>query len=249
EQYEAFRGTGAPPAPAPYQPVAPQPASPALVSEIGIVAVVPGEGLAKVFKSLGTSAVVPGGQTMNPSTEELLRAVESLPQKKVIILPNNKNVVLTAQQAQNLSDCEIRVVPSTNIPQGISALLSFNYQADLDTNVELMTEALHNVQAAEVTRAVRSVKINGLQVAEGQYIGLLNGDLVSAGETPTDVVLDLLAKMGAEDLEIITLYYGEGVSAEDARALADLIAQRYPAQEVEVVEGGQPHYPYIISGE
>lgn len=249
EQYEAFRGAGRAPTPAPYQPVAPQPASPALASEIGIVAVVPGEGLAKVFKSLGTSAVVSGGQTMNPSTEELLSAVESLPQKKVIILPNNKNVVLTAQQAQSLSDREIRVVPSTNIPQGISALLSFNYQADLDTNAEQMTEALHSVQAAEVTRAVRSVKINGLQVAEGQYIGLLNGDLVSAGETLTDVVLDLLETMRAEELEIITLYYGEGVGAEDARALAELIAQRYPDQEFEVVEGGQPHYPYIISGE
>ncbi len=251
EQYEAFRGAGRIPAPTPvpFQSVAPQPAAPALVSDIGIVAVVPGEGLARVFKSLGTSAIVPGGQTMNPSTEELLSAVESLPQKQIIILPNNKNVVLTAQQAQSLSDREIRVVPSTNVPQGISALLAFNYQADLDTNVELMTEALHNIQAAEVTRAVRSVKINGLQVEEGQYIGLLNGDLVCAGATLTDVVLDLLEKMGAEDLEIITLYYGEGVTAEDARGLADLIAHRYPDQEIEVVEGGQPHYPYIISGE
>ncbi len=253
EQYEEFRGAGRaavpPPTPVPFQSVAPQPPAPALVSDIGIVAVVPGEGLAKVFKSLGTSAIVPGGQTMNPSTEELLSAVESLAQKKVIILPNNKNVVLTAQQAKSLSDRDIRVVPSTNIPQGISALLAFNYQSDLDTNVELMTEALGNIQAAEVTRAVRSVKINGLQVEEGQYIGLLNGDLVSAGETLTDVVLDLLEKMGAEELEIITLYYGEGVSAEDARALADLIAERYPDQEIEVVEGDQPHYPYIISGE
>lgn len=253
EQYEEFRSAGRaavpPPTPVPFQSVAPQPPAPALVSEIGIVAVVPGEGLAKVFQSLGTSAIVPGGQTMNPSTEELLSAVESLPHKKIIILPNNKNVILTAQQAQSLSDREIRVVPSKNIPQGISALLAFNYQSDLDTNVELMTEALHSIQAAEVTRAVRSVKINGLQVEEGQYIGLLNGDLVSAGENLTDVVLDLLEKMGAQDLEIITLYYGEGVSAEDARALADRIAERYPDQEVEVVEGGQPHYPYIISGE
>lgn len=240
EQYQEFVKRQAPP-----PPVARKPAA----TQIAIVAVVPGAGLAKVYESLGATMIVPGGQTMNPSTESILKAIESVDAREIIILPNNKNVILTAQQAQKLSDRQVRVVPSKSIPQGISALLAFNYQADLDTNAQVMEEALTAVQTGEVTRAVRSVKINGIEVGEGQLIGLLNGDLVAAGDDYAEVILQLLHKMHAENLEIITLYYGEGVSEEEAQALAADISKRYPDQEIEVVQGDQPHYPYIISAE
>jgi len=228
-------------------PALPRPAVPA--TGIGIIAVVPGEGLARVFESLGAARIVPGGQTMNPSTEELFNAIEETGTDEVIILPNNKNVTLTAQQAQRLSGRRVCVVPTRSIPQGIGALLAFNYQADLDTNAKTMEQALGSVQTGEITRAVRSVKINGLQVGEDEIIGLLNGDLVAAGEALGDVMMQVLEKMGADELEIITLYYGDEVTEREARTLASKIAERYAEQEIEVVEGGQPHYQYIVSGE
>ena len=232
------------------QPSLPTPTRPKVpATGIAIVAVVPGAGLSRVYESLGTAAIVQGGQTMNPSTEDLLKATEGLENQEILILPNNKNVILSAQQAEKLSDRTIRVIPSKTIPQGISALLAFNYQADLDTNAQLMTDALNDVYTGEVTTAVRSVKLNGIVVEEGQIIGLLNGSLTAAGSEITDVVLQLIEKMEAEDLEILTLYYGEGVTQEESQSLANVISERYPDFEVEVIEGNQPHYPYILSGE
>jgi len=232
------------------QPAVPVPAVPKPpATGIAIIAVVPGAGLSRVYESLGTAAIVRGGQTMNPSTEDLLKAIEGLENQEILILPNNKNVILSAQQAEKLSDRTIRVIPSKTIPQGISALLAFNYQTDLDTNVQLMTDALDDVYTGEVTTAVRSVKLNGIDVEKGQIIGLLNGSLTAAGSEITDVVLQLIEKMEAEDLEILTLYYGEGVTHEESQSLARVISERYPDFEVEIIEGNQPHYPYIISGE
>lgn len=237
-QHEAYVAKVARPAPA-SEPV----------TGIGIVAVVQGQGLKRVFESLGTSAIVTGGQTMNPSTEELLSAVMSLPQEEVVILPNNPNVVLTARQAQGLASKRVAVVPTKTIPQGISALLALNYQADLDTNCTAMEEACKAVQTIAVTTAVRSVKVNGMEVMQGEIIGLLNDELTAAGRDSLEVTVDILQRIHAERMEIITVYYGADVSKPDADAFAERIKQRFPAQEVELIDGGQLHYSYILSVE
>jgi dihydroxyacetone kinase-like predicted kinase len=239
EQYQEFVLNKA------QQPVAP--AEP--LSGIGTVVVAPGPGLATVFESLGASFVVAGGQTMNPSTEELLKAVDSTPTDEVIILPNNKNIVMAAEQAASLSEKQVEVVRTITVPQGISALLSLNYQADLATNVRTMGDAAEAIETAEITQAVRSVQIDGLEVEEGEVIGLVNSKLKAKGNDPGKVVMDSLQVMNAEDFEIITLYYGETITADEAQQLADQIADRYPEQEIEVVDGGQPHYHYILSAE
>ena len=239
EQYQDFVLSKA------QQPMAP--AEP--LSGIGTVVVAPGPGLTTVFESLGASFVVPGGQTMNPSTEELLKAVEATPADEVIILPNNKNIVMAAEQAKSLSEKRVEVVPTITVPQGISALLALNYQADLPTNVRTMVEATEAIETAEITQAVRSVQLDGMDVGEGEVIGLINGILKVKGERPDRVVMDALGSMCAEEYEIITIYYGESTTADEAQQLAGEIAERYPEQEIEVVDGGQPHYHYILSAE
>jgi len=220
-----------------------------MASPIGIVAVAAGEGMIRVLESLGAGAVVHGGQTMNPSTEELLEAVERLDAEEVIILPNNSNVILTAQQAQELSGKRVRIVPTETLPQGVSGLLAFNYQADLEANVQAMDRARKEVRTAELTFAVRPAQVNGLQVAEGQVIGLLDGKLTACGSDLDTVALEVLRQMSVQDEEIITLYVGQGVSLAQAEALVCLIRERYPEQEVELVESGHSHYPYILSAE
>jgi len=218
-------------------------------SRVGIVAVVPGAGLQRVFESLGVNAVVSGGQTMNPSTEELLSAVESLPNQQVIILPNNSNVILTAQQARGLAGKEVAIVPTKTIPQGISALLALNYQADLASNVAAMEEAAKAVHTIEITTAVRSVRVNGLEVNEGQIIGLLSGELVAVGSNCLDVAMEMLERIHAERMEIITIYYGGNTDKAEAEAFAEGVKARFAAQDVELIDGGQPHYQYILSVE
>lgn len=217
--------------------------------DIGVVAVAPGDGLARVFQSLGVSAVVRGGQTMNPSTQDLLEAIENLPAERVILLPNNSNVILAAEQARALSSKPVAVIPCRSIPQGIAALLAINYQADFEANVAAMTSAMEEVETGEVTVATRSVTINGVEVADGQTIGLHNGELKVTGATVEEVVRALLREMNTADREIITLYYGEDISEGDANALADLLQQDWPEQEIEVLAGGQPYYHYILSVE
>ncbi|MBC7235174.1 MAG: DAK2 domain-containing protein, partial [Chloroflexi bacterium] len=219
------------------------------LSDICVVAVASGEGLQKVFESLGADVIVPGGQTMNPSTQDLLQAVESVCSDKVIILPNNSNIVLAAQQAVALSKRAVAVVPTKTIPQGISALLAFNYQGDMETNIALMTEASQAVQTVEITRAVRSVQVNGLSITEGQIIGLLDGDLATVGTEVDAVALELLARIGMQECEIVTIYFGEDVDEASAQKLAHTIQEAYPGVEVEVVDGGQPHYYYILGVE
>lgn len=239
-QYQEFiLGRSAPPVTSPTLPP----------SEVSTVAVVPGEGLTRVFKSLGVGEVISGGQTMNPSTQQLLEAVNSLPADKAIILPNNGNILLAAQQAAELSYKEVAVVPTRTIPQGIAALLAFNYQADLQTNVDLMRAAADEVKSGEITTATRSVELNGVQVEAGEIIGLVNERLVASGSTIEQVVWQMMEEMALADHEILTLYYGNGVRTEQADLLAAKIGERYPDQEIEVVEGGQPHYHYLLSVE
>ena len=162
--------------------------------EVAIVAVVAGEGLANVFTSLGATAIVPGGQTMNPSTKDLLQAVEAVASDKVIILPNNKNIVLTAKQVQSLTSKTIEVVPTKTIPQGVAALLAFDYEADLETNAQIMNKAKSAVKSIEITRAVRSTQLGGLDIKKKQAIGFLDGDLVAVADKTDEVLTEVLAR-------------------------------------------------------
>jgi DAK2 domain fusion protein YloV len=239
EQYQDFILSKAQRPSAPAEPL----------SGIGTVVVAPGQGLMTVFESLGATVVVAGGQTMNPSTEELLQAIESTPSDDVVILPNNKNIILAARQAKDLSEKNVEVVPTITVPQGISALLALNYQADLPTNARIMAEVAMSIETVEITTAVRSVQVNGMEVQEGEVIGLVNGKLMVKGDSPADVAMEALDVLNAEDYEIITIYYGETVTADHAQQIADDIMDRYPEQEVELVDGGQPHYHYILSAE
>ncbi len=215
--------------------------------QLAVVAVAPGPGIARVFASLGVAAIVEGGQTMNPITQELLAAVENLPTDRVIILPNNKNIVLAAQQAAELTARKLTVVPSISVPQGIAALLAFDANGDLESIRQAMTAALAEVTTAELTIATRSVEIDGVDVVAGQVIGLLNGRLTASGDELEATLLTILDKAAAKDAELITLYYGASLTPAQANQIADAIRERYRAQEVEVVEGGQPHYHLIVS--
>jgi DAK2 domain fusion protein YloV len=220
-----------------------------VLGEVGILAVSSGPGLHQVFESLGVSAVVSGGQTMNPSTQELLDAIEALPTEEVIVLPNNSNIILAAQQARQLSRKRVEVVPSRTLPQGISAVLAFNWQSGLEENLASMERALANVDTGEVTVAVRDANIDGIDVRVHDVVGLLNGLLTTKGESPEEVVMMLLSQMDAHMSENITLFWGESVDPEQAKALGAEVMAAYPDQAVEVVNGGQPHYHYIVSTE
>ena len=219
------------------------------VADIEIVAVAAGDGLSDVFTSLGVAAVIPGGQTMNPSTKDLLQAVNSLRSDKVIILPNNKNIVLTAEKVQSLTEKHVHVVPSRTIPEGIAALLSFDYEADFDANTRIMTEALSSVKTVEITRAVRATQFNGFAIKKKQAIGLLDGTIVAVADEPLDVLRTTLTKAGLKKAEVVTLYYGEDTDEKEAQQAKDEIASKYHNLQVEVVRGGQPHYNFIGSVE
>jgi DAK2 domain fusion protein YloV len=216
---------------------------------VAIVAVVVGEGLANVFTSLGATFIVPGGQTMNPSTKDLLQAVEAVTSEKVIILPNNKNIVLTASQVQSLTEKTIEVVPTTTIPQGVAALLAFDYEADMETNAQNMNKARAAVKSIEVTRAVRSTRLGGLDIKKHQAIGFLNGDLVAVGDSPDVVVQDVLGRVKLDTAEVITIYYGDDTTSAEAEEVGGTLGKQHPQIQVEVVQGGQPYYNYIVSVE
>jgi DAK2 domain fusion protein YloV len=215
--------------------------------QIAVVTVSPGNGLARIFGSLGAAAVVSGGQTMNPSTRDILDAFENLPTNKVIILPNNKNIVLAANQAKEVTAKEVRVVPSRNVPQGLAAMLHLNPDGDLDKVAEKMTKALESVITGEITVATRSVEIDGVAVKDGEVIALLNGKLAVSTDSVEHACFEFLEKAKAEDYELITLFYGEDMKHAEANRTADLVREKYPNQEIEVQEGGQPHYQFIIS--
>jgi DAK2 domain fusion protein YloV len=216
---------------------------------IATVAVVAGPGFERVFRSIGVTAIVPGGQTMNPSTEELLAAVDAVDARQVILLPNNNNVILSARQVTGLSSKEVFVVPTESMPQGIAALLGFNFEADFEANCEAMAEAASHIQTAEITTAIRTVQVGGVRVREGDFIGLVNGNLVIAGQDIEYVIRETLQRMNIERFEIVTLYFGEGVTRQQAEDTARSIKEKYSHLEIEVVDGGQPHYAYILSAE
>lgn len=222
-------------------PVASPPAT------VGIVVVSPGPGFEAIFRGLGAGQVVAGGQSMNPSTQELLAAIEQIPNENVLIFPNNCNIMLTAQQAAALSAKSVTVIPTETVPQGIAALVAFHPELDAEANAARMREAAGRVVTIEVTRAVRQMSLAGVEVASGAVIGLVDGQLRGSGPEAPGVVLDILAQLDQTAGELLTLYFGAGTTAAEAQALAAAISERWPQLEIEIYSGGQPHYDYIIS--
>jgi uncharacterized protein len=216
------------------------------VGSIGVIAVAAGDGFLKVFRSLG-AMVVHGGQTMNPSVQDILAAVNSSGYKELVILPNNSNIVLTARQVKDLTPHTIEIVPTETSPQGIGALLAFNFETDLPSNVAAMEQAARSVHTIEVTRSVRDAEIDGLHVAGGQMLGIYDGRVVVAADSAADALVGCLDQAPVDSLEIITIYAGAGASEEDAQTAAGRLREAHPGLAVEVVHGGQPHYPFIVS--
>jgi len=215
--------------------------------QIGVVVVSPGIGLSRIFASLGAAAIVEGGQTMNPSTQELLNAFESLQTDQIIILPNNKNIVMTANQAREVTVKKLQVVPSKSIAQGLAAMLVHDPDGDLAAVSSKMEAALKTVKTGEITVATRACLIDGVRAESGQAIGLLDGRLVNAADTVEQAVLDLLKTARAEEHELITMIHGEDLTGAQANQISDLVRKAYPGLEIEVQDGGQPHYQFILS--
>ena len=218
--------------------------------ESAFVAVTIGDGLAELFRGLGVDAVIEGGQTMNPSTDDMLHAIKEANAENVYILPNNKNIILAANQARDLvTDCNVYVVPTKTVPQGIASVVNFVPGKDPETNFEDMTEELANIKSGEVTYAIRDTTIDGTEIKSGDIMGIGDDGILAVGADVEHVVLHMLDKMIDEDSELVSLYYGEKYSEEDASALAEMIEEKYPDIEVEVNYGGQPLYYVILSVE
>ena len=223
-----------------------------ITSAIDIVAVAAGEGIEAAFRSVGVTQLVRGGQTMNPSAAEILEAIESCRAEQVVVLPNNKNIIAAAQQAADSSEKLVSVVPSRSLPQGVSAVLALNPDLGFDENAEAMERALASVRSAEVTRAVRATTIDGRRIEMGQAIGVVEGAVRAVADDLESAVLGCVTEMLAPesspvDASLLTIYIGRDVRDEDAEAMAQTLRDRHPQLEIELVHGGQPHYPYILS--
>lgn len=216
----------------------------------GFITVCAGKGLAEIFQGLGASYVIEGGQTMNPSTEDMLEAVEMVNADNVFILPNNKNIILAAEQAASLmKDTRIFVVPTKTIPQGITALINYNEAASPEENLEAMTESLSTVSSGQVTYAVRNTSVDGKEIREGDIMGIGDKGILAVGQILNQTTEEMLGKMVTEDSELITVYRGEDIKEADAEALCQDLRKAFPACEVELQDGGQPVYYYILSVE
>jgi uncharacterized protein len=216
------------------------------VTNVSVIAVAPGDGIKDVFSSLG-AYVIPGGQTMNPSTKDILQGVEAAVSDNIIILPNNKNIILTAGQVQVLTNKSVKVVPTKTVPQGVAALLAFDYESDFDTNAKVMEKARTAVRTVEITRAIRTTKMGSLRIKKNQAIGLLDTDLVAVGDSALNVLDQVLDEIDLDESEVVTVYYGQGIVLEDAEGIGNAIREKHPNLQIEVVKGNQPHYEYIIS--
>ena len=219
------------------------------MKEYGIVAVALGEGLANIFKDLNVDQIVDGGQTMNPSIQDLAEAADATNARNVIILPNNTNIILAAQQAGELTEKNVVVLPTKSVPMGISAALAFNPDASVEENTAAMTEAANNVHTASVTYAVRDTNYDSHEIHSGDIMGMLDNKLEILGHEVEDVAVECAEKMVNEDSSLITVYYGSDVTEEQARALGDRLEEKYPDCDVEVQNGGQPLYYYLVAVE
>ena len=216
----------------------------------GFIAVSVGEGLDEIFKGLNVDYIISGGQTMNPSTEDILNAVDKVNAENIFVLPNNKNIILAANQAESLvEDKNLIVIPSKTIPQGISAMIGFIEDSTPEENKEAMTESMSYVKTGEVTYAVRDTVIDDKEIKEGNIMGIGDEGMLAVGEDIADTTVEMIQAMQDEDSEIVSVYYGEGMSGEDADALAEKITEVLPELEVEIYPGGQPVYYYIVSVE
>jgi DAK2 domain fusion protein YloV len=214
--------------------------------DVAMIAIASGDGMVRAFKDVGVRIVIQGGQTMNPSVDDFLNAIQSANAKSVILLPNNGNIVMTAKQAAELSEIPALVVPTKTLPQGISAAISFNLQGSAADNARTMHDAMQRVTTGEITTSTRNVTLNGVSVSDGQIIGLINDHLAVAGETVESTLLALLEKAGAATHELITLYFGNGMSGDDAGAIAAHVRDAYAAQQVDLIPGNQPHYFFVV---
>jgi DAK2 domain fusion protein YloV len=219
------------------------------LKNFGIIAVSMGAGIADIFKSLGADVIISGGQTMNPSTEDFVKAIEEVHAENIIILPNNSNIILAAEQSTLLVEKSVVVIPTKNVPQGMAALLSFNPSLTLENNKATMIKAKDEVKSGQVTFAVRNTQIDDVEIREGDFMGILDGKIVVSSNGMVDTAKDLLEKMIDEDNEIATIIYGEDVSDEQVEELRNYIEEQFPSIEVEVHNGGQPLYSFLMSVE
>ncbi len=215
----------------------------------GLVSICTGEGISKLFKELHCDAILEGGQTMNPSVDDIIKLVDGVNAETVYILPNNGNIVLAAEQAKELTQANLVVIATKNIPQGIAAAMNFNPEADVDTNVENMTSAMLEVKSGQVTHAVRDTEMDGIELHNGDVIGLFDKVIVSSGQNVNEVSKDVIAKMADDFTSAITLYYGAGLTENTALELSEDLEEEYPFCDVKVIAGGQHHYFYYISVE
>ena len=217
--------------------------------EYGFIATSMGEGLAKIFKDFGVDYIIEGGQTMNPSTEDFMKAIDSINAKNIFIFPNNSNIIMAANQAKELSDKNIIVIPTKNTPQGFTALVNFNADASVEENEQALMESLTMVKSGQVTFAVRDTVMNDVEVKEGNIIGIAESKLMDAGDSVDEITTSLVEKLVDEDSAIITLFYGEDVTEEDAYNLRDELEEKFEDLDIELYYGGQPLYYYLISVE
>ena len=217
---------------------------------VGFIAVSIGEGMNDIFRELGVDYIIEGGQTMNPSTDDMLTAIDEVNADHIFILPNNKNIILAANQAQSLTkDKDIIVIPTKTVPQGITAVISFMPEADVDTNMEAMQEAVKNVKTGQVTYAVRDTRIDDKEIHEGDIMGIGDEGILAVGQSVEETAKEMLAQLVDEDSELISLYYGQDILSEDAERFAEAVESLYPEVDVDVHMGGQPIYYYVLSVE
>ncbi len=224
-------------------------AEPQEMKKYGVVAVSAGSGLAEVMKSIGVDMIVEGGQTMNPSTQDLLDATMKVNAETVYILPNNKNIILAAEQVNDICDKNVVVIPTKNIPQGISAMLAFDPETDVDANTAAMNEMMSMVKCGQVTFAARDSAVGGFEIHEGDVMGMVGSDITNIGSDLNDVSFELTEKMIDEDTAVVTIYYGEDTDEETANALADRLSERHKDIDFSVISGNQPVYYYMIAVE
>ena len=218
--------------------------------EYGFIAVSSGEGLSDIFRGIGADCLIEGGQTMNPSTEDMLKAIERVNAENIFILPNNKNIIMAAQQARDLTeDKNIIVIPSRTVPQGITALVNFMPDLGPEENTQTMTEEMGNVRTAQITYAVRTTNIDGIDIEEGDIMALGDHGILAVGKSVDGVALDAMKEMLDEECELVTIYYGADVSEHEAKVLEEQAQEQYPDKEIELQYGGQPIYYYLISAE
>ncbi|AFS78678.1 DAK2 domain fusion protein YloV [Gottschalkia acidurici 9a] len=218
-----------------------------ITKKYGFITVAMGDGIKAVFEDLNVDHIISGGQTMNPSTEDILKAAQNINAENIIILPNNSNIILAAKQAKELSSKNIEVLPTKTIPQGIAALLAFNEDIDLQDNVENMTKSFSEIKTAQVTFSVRDTTINEKEIRKDDIIGICEGDITSVGKDIEEVTLELIKNSLTEENELITLFYGEDVSEEDGKKIVETLEDNYPDIDIELLYGGQPIYYYLIA--